>query len=200
MNASRRYDSTKRKAKAEATRQAILEAFRDQLLEPGRDSLSPTDAATQAGCSVRTVHSYFPTTESRVTALAEWLEDQFYTEPLPLPTSVADLHEHYRRIHLSAQTSPLAIAFITQAGQEWQDVRRARRADRLQAVRDSVEAVGAPDGATAQATAMLMALAGAEITMIMREQFAIDDEVTLDAITHTVDLIVADLERAAQGD
>lgn len=199
MSPSRSYDSSKRKAKAEATRLAILEAFRDQLLEPGRDSLSPTDAAAQAGCSVRTVHSYFPTTESRVQALAEWLEDQFYTEPVPVPARVDDLGDHYRRIHRSAQTSPLAVALATQAGKEWQEVRRARRSERLQAVRDCVAAVGAPDAVTARTTAMLLALAGAEITTIMRDQFEIDDDVALDAITHTVDLIVADLEQAAGG-
>ena len=71
MTGTRSYVSPKRQAKAEATRHAILEAFREQLIEPGRDQLSPTDAAAAAGCSVRTVHGYFPTQESRILGLAE---------------------------------------------------------------------------------------------------------------------------------
>jgi len=52
----RRYVSPKREAQAAATRSAILDAFVEQLSDPGRNTLSPSEAAAQAGVSVRTVH------------------------------------------------------------------------------------------------------------------------------------------------
>ena len=81
MSPTRSYVSPKREAQAAATRQAILEAFCAQLLDEGRDDLSPTEAAAAAGCSVRTVHTHFPTRESRVESssvrrwcVADWIQ------------------------------------------------------------------------------------------------------------------------------
>lgn len=196
MTTTRRYDSTKRQAKAEATRRAILDAFRAQILDPGQDGLSPTDAAAAAGCSVRTVHGYFPTPESRVEALAALLEDELYDEPVTLPTSPDDLPGHYRTIHRAALASPLTAALVSQPG-EWRQVRSRRRADRLAAVREVVADIGAPEEPTEQATAVLLTLAGGEVTMSMREQAQMDEARIPDAVAHTVELIVADLRRAA---
>lgn len=196
MSASRTYNSPAREAKAAATRHAILEAFRDQLLEPGRDSLSPKEAAEVAGCSVRTVHGHFPTGESRVEALAELLDTEFYTDGPPLPTSADDLTEHYRTIHRAALASPLAEALVTQPG-EFRRVRSHRRADRLKAVRRVVAGIGAPAAPTDNATAVLLALAGAEVAIHMRDEAGLDAAHIPDAIADTVELIVADLRRTA---
>lgn len=193
MSTTRRYVSPKREARAAATRQAILEAFRDQLLEGGRDTLSPTDAAARSGCSVRTVHGHFPTRESRVEALAEWLEEDLYPEPLPLPTSVDDLPDHYRTIHRAALASPLTPTLVGQTGSEWREVRSRRRAERLDAIRRVVASIGAPDDAATDATAVLLTLAGGEVTMIMRDQLGLDERRIPDAVAHTVELIIADL-------
>ena len=61
---------------------------------------------------MRTVHGYFPSRESRVEALAEWLDAQLYEEPVPTPTSIDDLPDHFRRIHRSALDLPLAAALL----------------------------------------------------------------------------------------
>ena len=198
MTTSRRYVSPKRAAKAEATRRAILEAFRDQLFEPDRETLSPTDAATAAGCSVRTVHGYFPDKESRIAGLAALLEEELYAEPVPIPQTVEDLPDHYRRIHLSALKHPLATALVKSGGPEWDEVRARRRADRLNAVRTVAAGIGAPAAATEQATGVLLALAGAEVTMTMRDQFGVTPEMIPDAVAHVVTLITDDLRRQAE--
>ncbi|MEM9562318.1 MAG: TetR/AcrR family transcriptional regulator [Actinomycetota bacterium] len=197
MTASRRYVSPKRAAQAEATRRAILEAFREQLIEPGRQSLSPTEAAASAGCSVRTVHGHFPTKESRVAALAELLEGELYVPPLTLPERPADLPDHYRRIHRSALESPLAAALMQAGGAEWQEIRSRRRADRLDAVRRVATGIGAPDAETERVTAILLALAGAEVTLSMRDQLGIDPDDIPEALAYAVELLLADLERSA---
>jgi AcrR family transcriptional regulator len=198
VSTARSYVSPKREAGVAATRQAILMAFRDQLLEGDRDTLSPTDAAERAGCSVRTVHGHFPTKESRVEALAEWLDEHLYPEPLRLPTSIEELPDHYRSIHRAALKSPLTTALVAQSGSEWREVRAARRADRLDAIRRVVDSIHAPVGATADATAVLLTLAGAEITMIMRDEVGLDQERIPDAIAHMVELIVEDLRATAR--
>ncbi|MEM9038486.1 MAG: TetR/AcrR family transcriptional regulator [Actinomycetota bacterium] len=195
MTSARTYVSPKRAAQTEATRQAILEAFRDQLIEPGRDTLSPTDAATTAGCSVRTVHGHFPTKESRVIALAELLEAELYTDPLPLPETADDLPDHYRRIHRSALGSELAAALIRSGGSDWQEVRSQRRADRLAAVRQVIADVGAPAPDTRDVTGVLLALSGAEVALTMRDQYGMDPLEIPDAIASAVEVLVDDLSR-----
>jgi AcrR family transcriptional regulator len=196
VSATRSYVSPKREAQAAATRQAILDAFREQLVEEGRDTLSPTDAAARAGCSVRTVHGHFPTRESRIEALAESLEEDLYPEPIKLPTSVDQLPDHYRTIHRAALASPLTGALVGQTGSEWRDVRARRRAERLHAIRSLVLSIGAPADLTTDATAVLLTLAGAEVSIIMRDQIGLEEERIPDAVAHSVELIIADLRAA----
>ncbi len=197
MTTTRRYRSPTRAAQAEATRQAILDAFRDQLLEPGREALSPTDAASAAGCSVRTVHGYFPTKESRVVALAESLEHELWAEPVRPPETADDLPDHFRRIHEKALGDPLAAALIKHGGAEWEEVRARRRADRLEAVRRTIAEIGAPAAPTAQATAAILALAGAEVSLTMRDELGLDAGEIPDALAYAVGAIVSDLRRTA---
>ena len=196
MSTTRRYVSPKREAKAAATRRAIVEAFRDQLMEPNRDNLSPTDAAAAVGCSVRTVHGHFPTRESRIEALAAMLEEELYAERLALPTNADDLPDHYRTIHRAAVNSPFTEALVSRSG-EWRQVRSRRRADRLEAVRRVVADIGAPAEHTEDATAMLLALAGAEVTLLLRDQAQLAADRIPETLAHTVELIVADLRQAA---
>lgn len=196
MNDTRRYVSPKREAEAAGTRARILDAFRDQLVE-GIDSLSPSDAAERAGCSVRTVHGHFPTREDRIAALAHHLEAEFYTEPAVMPETPDELPEHYRRIHRVALSSPLAAALLGQPSAEWRDIRAARRRERLDAVRRVVGSIGAPVEVAEPALSMLLALAGGEVAISMREHTDLDDERIPDAIASTVELIVSDLQRAA---
>lgn len=192
MTGTRRYVSPQREARAAATRQRILEAFRDQLIA-GHDTLSPSEAAAAAGCSVRTVHGYFPSRESRIEALAEWLDAQLYEEPVPNPTSIDDLPDHFRRIHRSALGLPLASALLAQRGSEWAEVRARRRGARLDAVRQVVADVGAPTAVTDETAAVLVELAGGEVSIGMRERSGLADDRICDAIARTVEVLVADL-------
>lgn len=197
MTDTRRYVSPQREAQAAATRQRILEAFRDQLIA-GHDALSPSEAAEAAGCSVRTVHGYFPSRESRVEALAEWLDSQLYGESVPYPATVDDLPDHFRRIHQIALGSPLAAALLAQRGSEWAAVRDRRRAARLDAIREVAESVGAPPAITEEVAAVLVELASGEVSIGMRERSGLPDDRICDAIARTVEVLVTDL-RARSG-
>jgi AcrR family transcriptional regulator len=68
---SRRYDSPRRRAQAEATRQAILDAAQRLFLEKGYTASSMPAIADEAGVALKTVYVYFPTKAALVHALWE---------------------------------------------------------------------------------------------------------------------------------
>ncbi|MDZ4776391.1 MAG: TetR/AcrR family transcriptional regulator [Alphaproteobacteria bacterium] len=192
MTSARRYSSPKREAQAAATRAAILDAFAEQLSEPGRDRLSPSEAAARAGVSLRTVHAHFPNEESQIAALGEWLDRKIYPQGVQLATGPDDLPRYYRHIHTMALKHPMTRALASGRGGAWQEVRIARRAKRLEAIRAAVKAVGAPPKATADATAMLLSLSGADASWPLHDH-GLPLERIPDVIADTVELIVAKL-------
>src|SRR5215469_1272354 len=143
MTSVRRYVSPKREAQAAATREAILGAFAEQLSEPGRDRLSPSEAASRAGVSLRTVHFHFPNEESQILALSDWFERMFYPDGVVLASGPNDLPRYFRDIHAMALQHPLTRALATRSG-VWTAVRQTRRVKRLDAIRKAIKAVGAP--------------------------------------------------------
>ena len=128
------------------------------------------------------------------------VEKELYAERLVLPASADDLPGHYRAIHQAALDSPFTEALVSRSG-ELRQVRSRRRADRLEAVRRVVADIGAPVDCTEDATAVLLSLAGGEVTLFLRDQAGLAPDRIPDALAHTVELIVADLRQAvtAQG-
>jgi len=196
VTASRPYVSPSRQAQAAATREAILQAFADQLSERSRDTLSPLDAARQAGVSVRTVHLYFPNLESQMRALGEWYDRQLSLDGVPMAQGPDDLPRYFRDIHSVALTSPhraVAVALL-----QWPDIRQPRRAPRLEAIRRSVAAIGAPSMPTEDATTVLLSLSGLDASWMMHDLYGLPIERIPDAIANTVRLVVDDLRTQAQ--
>lgn len=191
MNATRRYSSPKREAKALATRNAILAAFAEQLSEPGRDQVSPSQAAIRAGVSLRTVHVHFPNEASQLAALAEWFDHILYPEGVTLVAGPDDLPRYYRDIHRMALGHPVSRALASDRG-VWRNMRHLRRAKRLEAIRQAVMAIGGPPDATADATAMLLSLSGADACWSLHDHGLPIDRIP-DVIADTVSLIVRDL-------
>ncbi|WP_017666688.1 TetR/AcrR family transcriptional regulator [Sandarakinorhabdus sp. AAP62] len=187
---TRPYVSAKREEKAQATRAAILTAFAEQLSE-GNDRLSPSAAAARAGVSLRTVHVHFPNEESQIAALAEWLDHQLYPEGVVLCAGPDDLVRYFRDIHRQALKHPITRSLAFGRG-AWRTVRDRRRVDRLAAIRQSVEAIGAPAEATRQATAMLLSLSGADASYRLLDH-GLPLEQAPDVIANMVTLIVGQL-------
>lgn len=193
---SRQYVSPTRDAKARATRTAILRAFAEQLSDPECERLSPSLAAKSAGVSLRTVHFHFPNEESQITALGEWLDGELYPDGVVLCTGPDDLVRYFRDIHRLALKHPLSRVLAGQAmapGRTvWRAVRERRRTERLEAIRQAVKAVGAPNRETEEATAMLLSLSGADASWPLHDHgLALED--IPDVIANTVGLIVAQL-------
>ena len=196
MTASRRYVSPKREAQAAATREAILQAFAEQLSEPDRATLSPSEAARRAGVSVRTVHMHFPTADDQIIAVGEWFDRHFLPVGVRVAEGADDLARYFYDIHENALKSPLARALANAPSPVWREVRQRRRAERLDAIRRSVAAAGAPRQATEEATATLLSMSGAEFSWTMHDHGLPLDQIP-DAIARTVQLIVDDLQAAA---
>jgi AcrR family transcriptional regulator len=196
MSTARKYVSPKREAQTQATRTAILEAFAEQLSEPGRDTLSPSEAAARAGVSLRTVHFHFPNEASQITALGEWFDSKIFPDGVEVATGPDDLPRYYRYIHKLGLAYPISRALTSSKG-VWKQVRASRRAARLDAIRRAVKAIGAPPRATADATAMLLSLAGGDASWALVDH-GLPIERAPDAIAHTVELIVQDLRKRAK--
>jgi AcrR family transcriptional regulator len=196
VTASRRYVSPKREAQAAATREAILQAFAEQLSGPDRTTLSPSEAARRAGVSVRTVHMHFPTADDQIIALGEWFDRHFYPMGVRVAEGPDDLARYFHDIHENALKSPLTRALATAPSPVWREVRQRRRAERLDAIRRSAAAIGAPRRATEDATATLLSMAGADFSWTMNDYGLPLDRIP-DAIARTVQLVVDDLRAAA---
>lgn len=196
MTAVRSYVSPKRAAQAAATRRAILEAFAAQLSEPGRDTLSPSEAAARAGVSLRTVHFHFPNEASQIAALGEWFDGVLYPQGVVLCAGPDDLPRYFRDIHAQALLHPVSRALASDRG-VWREMRQLRRAKRLEAIRKAVKAIGAPPRATADATAMLLSLSGADASWPLADH-GLPLERIPGVIANTVELIVKQLRTAAR--
>lgn len=196
MTQARAYVSPKREAQARATRQAILAAFAEQLSDPDRDRLSPSEAALRAGVSLRTVHVHFPNERSQIAALSEWYDNILYPEGVVLCAGPDDLVRYFRDIHRKALRHPITRALSSGRG-VWRAVREQRRARRLDAIRRAVKEIGAPRRPTEEATAMLLALSGADASWPLHDH-GLPIERVPDVIAHTVALIVDDLRAAAE--
>ena len=193
MSETRAYSSPKRAAQAAATRRAILEAFADQLSEPGRDTLSPSEAAARIGVSVRTVHTHFPNHQSQIVGLAEYFDARLYPAGVVLAAGPDDLPRYYRDIHAMALTNRLSLA-LANSSNIWGEVRQQRRAERLDAIRRAVAAIGAPARETEDVTAMLLSLAGADASWPMHDLYGLPLERIPDVIATSVGLIVERLK------
>lgn len=193
---SRKYVSPTREAKAGATRKAILEAFAAQFADPKCERLSPSLAAKHAGVSLRTVHFYFPNEESQITALGEWLDGELYPDGVVLCTGPDDLVRYFRDIHRLALKHPLSRILTGRAMAShlsvWRAVRDRRRTDRLEAIKQAVKAIGAPPCDTAEATAMLLSLSGADASWPLHDHGLALERIP-DVIANTVELIVEQL-------
>jgi AcrR family transcriptional regulator len=191
----RRYVSPKREAQAGVTRDAILEAFAEQLSEAGRDRLSPSEAASRVGVSLRTVHFHFPNEASQIAALGEWFDRVLYPQGVVLCAGPDDLPRYFRDIHHMALQHPVSRALAADKGVS-REMRQIRRAKRIAAIREAVQAIGAPARATEEATAMLLGLSGADASWPLHDH-GLPLERIPDVIAHTVDLIVKDLRARA---
>jgi AcrR family transcriptional regulator len=172
MSITRRYRSPVRQARRERTRQAIVDAFITQLGDPGRVALSPSAAARAAGVSIRTVHYYFPDASAQLAAVADEVEARLFARPVPLPYTPAELPGLVTAVYQAAEGQlPLLRALV--ASSLGTEVRRRRRAGRLEAIQHTLEQIGAGADQTRRAVAVVCLLASADAGIVLADQYGL---------------------------
>jgi AcrR family transcriptional regulator len=196
MTATRPYHSPARQARRQHTTQAIVEAFIAQLGDPGRATLSPAAAARAAGVSIRTVHHYFPNADAQLTAVAAEVEARLFPHPPPLPRTPAELPDLVTAVYRFAEGQlPLLRALIRSSlGPE---VRARRRAERLEAIRNVLEGIGADQAETRNAVAVVSLLASADAAIVLADQYGLTMEDAGRACAQTTRVIIDNLTTAA---
>jgi len=198
MTATRPYHSPARQVRRERTRQAIVDAFIAQLGDAGRIALSPAAAARAAGVSIRTVHHYFPDAEAQLAAVAAEVETRLFPQPPPLPRTPAELPDLVTAVYRASEGQlPLLRALVNSSvGTE---VRRRRRAQRLQAIQDVLASIGAGHGETRRAVAVVSLLASADAGVVLADQYGLTLAGAGAACSEVTRAIVADLTAQAAG-
>lgn len=141
------------------------------------------------------MHFHFPNEASQIAALGEWFDSVLYPQGVVLCAGPDDLPRYFRDIHRMALQHPVSRALAADKGL-WREVRQTRRAKRLAAIREAVQAIGAPPRATEEATAMLLGLSGADASWPLHDH-GLPLKRVPDVIAHTVDLIIKDLRARA---
>jgi len=135
------------------------------------------------------VHVHFPNYESQIAGLAEYFDVQLYPAGVVLAAGPDDLSRYFRDIHRMALRNRLSWVLATNPKLSG-ELRRKRRAERLDAIRRAVAAIGAPARETEDATAMLLSLSGADASWPMHNLYGLPLKRIPGVIATTVELIV----------
>ena len=199
MTATRPYHSPTRQARRERTRQAIVEAFVAQLGDQEQTALSPAAAARSVGVSIRTVYHYFPDAEAQLAAVAAEVETRLFPRAASLPRTPAELPDLVTAVYRAADGQlPLLRAMVSSGvGTE---VRRRRRAQRLQAIQDVLAGIGAGQAETRRAVAIVSLLASADAGLVLADQYGLTMTEAGTACADATRAIIADLTAQAARD
>jgi AcrR family transcriptional regulator len=199
MTATRPYHSPTRQARRERTRQAIVEAFVAQLGDQEQTALSPAAAARSVGVSIRTVYHYFPDAEAQLAAVAAEVETRLFPRPASLPRTPAELPDLVTAVYQAADGQLPLLRAIVSSG-VGTEVRRRRRAQRLQAIQDVLAGIGAGQAETRRAVAIVSLLASADAGLVLADQHGLTMTEAGTACADATRAIIADLTAQAARD
>lgn len=183
------------------TRSLIMDALAKVITERGVHSFSVQDVADTAGVSHRTVYRYFPTRESLLDALAEWLEEIQVEYALPgTPLSADELPEQARRsfAFFDANASVVrALAIVSSTTK----VRFRAKEERSAAFRRVVQELAPSLPATEldSAAAAIRCLASSQSWLYLRDQLGLSGERAGESVAWALRTLLNDLAaRSAQ--
>jgi AcrR family transcriptional regulator len=191
---TRRYASALRAEQAEDTRSRILAALAAQLAT-APDDFSLAQVAAQAGVSLRTVHHHFPDSESRVAALATWIDAQVGISG-DGPKSVGDIVPYARRMCETFFANEQLLRAQAVSGVATQ-VRRRRRRKREEQLREIIGHSIADPQAAARVAALMTWLINADTSIALKDRLGFDNE---EATRVAVWMVRVLLDAAMKGD
>ena len=172
---TREYSSPLREEQVKATRERILQAMVELLAKGGND-LVIKQVAERADVSLRTVHHHFPDTESRVKALAQYIDERA-TKSDPGPECLHDLGDWAERM-CSNFFSNEAILRAQLAPGLGEAVRRERKSQRSRKIRRELEAEIGSRKAAKELQALLDSVLRAESLIALRDEHQVSAERT----------------------
>ena len=192
---ARRYSSPVRERQAEHTRQRILEALAGQLGRPNAVDVNVTEAAKEAGVSVRTIYHYFPDRSARVEALAEWTREAL--GPVDHPLVTADDIPGFTRAAYARAERHEALWRIGMVPGLSSDVRRARHGRVRRRIRELLDEIGAPGPETERATAAIILLESPEGGVVLVDMLGLSFIDAADAAADAIAAVITQLRVAA---
>ena len=194
---ARRYSSPVRERQAETTRQRILEALARRLGRPDAVDVNVTEAAKEAGVSVRTVYHYFPDRTARVEALAEWTREAL--GPVDHPLVTTDDIPGFTRAAYARAESQEAFWRIGMVPGLSSDVRRARHGRVRRRIRELLDEIGAPGPETERATAAIILLESPEGGVVLVDMLGLSFVDAADAAAEGIAAVITQLRAIASG-
>lgn len=186
-----------RDEQVERTRERILEAAIELLAEGELIELTIPHVAERAGVAVRTVYRYFATKEALIEAIALRVDGSVGPQPFLhvggdiralAPQLFAHFEQNLDLMRAGRQSGIGRTVFGA--------TRRSRIASAEQALAPLLE--GASEAERRQAVAIVYGLHSSATYLYYRDILGLTAEETLRAIGWAVDLVVADLEKAAR--
>lgn len=106
--AKRKYDSTRRRAQANETRQQILDAAQDLFIERGYAGATIEAIAEKAGVALKTVYAIFKSKRRILVALLNRSSSTSAEENIPVieragPKAVAEEHDQHEQLQIFAR-------------------------------------------------------------------------------------------------
>ncbi len=191
----RRYSSPRRQEQAEATRRRILEAFARQLGRPGAFDINVTEAASDAGVSVRSVYHYFPDRSARVDALAEWTREAL--GPVDHPLDTADDIVGFMRMAYARAERQEAFWRVGMVPGLSTDVRLARHRLIRDRIAELIKGIGAPGPETRRAAAAVTLLESAEGAVVLIDLYGLSFTEAANTAAQAIEAIIAHLRSLA---
>ena len=142
------------------------------------------------------MHHYFPDADAQLTAVADEVEARLYPDPPPLPRTPAELPDLVTAVYRFAEGQlPLLRALVRSSlGAQ---VRARRRAERLTAIRNVLEGIGAGQAETRNAVAVVSLLASADAGTVLADQYGLTLEQAGHACAQTTRSIIDSLTAQA---
>jgi len=185
---------TLREQHAEATRVRILSAVAELVEQGQAEELTMPSVAAASGVSLRTVYRYYPTRDDMLEAAGRWIGNELFRHPYP-----ANLDEAAELFRVGCEDFDerpglVRAMALSQLGRQ---VRRYRRGERLEAIRQSLhDEVGAlPEEELRRAEAVIGYLHNVLAYTTLREENGLTGQEIGEAIGWAIKTLVADLRK-----
>ena len=190
--ARREYHSALRQEQSERTRALLVDTAGEMVASGAMRELSLRQVAERAGVAVPTVYRHFPTRESFIAPLTDWITRRLGVRDLP--ASVAELPAFVRRLYVTFDENQTLMEsrLSTQLGRE---AHEGAQASRVEEIRRLVRPLtrGMSKRRASQVAGMFRVLADGHTWHTLR-RFGLDGDAAGEACGWAIEVLTRELE------